>query len=53
MAVLSEERWVTFKLSLEVKLFQARKNSMGIGPKAGRTRLVCSECREQEGAVVR
>lgn len=36
MAVVSEERWMTLKFSLEVKLFQAEKNSIRTGPEAGR-----------------
>lgn len=41
------------KLSLEVRSFQAQKNSVCLGPEAGRNRLVCPECREQDAAVLR
>lgn len=45
--------WITLKLSLEVRSFQAQKNSVCLGPEAGRYRLVCPECRQQDAAVPR
>lgn len=44
---------MTFKLSLKVRSFQAKKNSMCRGPVAGRNRLAHPECKEQDAALLR